>query len=199
MFSRNAIKYLDRWLTKKRRKPLILRGARQVGKSTLVRMFAKSANLTLREINLERHLFLDDIFKTLDMDIIIRELEALVRNPINVPGSLLFLDEIQATPHALQSLRYFYEEYPDFPVIAAGSLLEFTLADHSFSMPVGRVEYYHLYPLSFREFLVVIEPTLLPYLDTLSTSPDAMPLAAHQHLLKRLRDYFGSLVFPGVT
>lgn len=190
MFSRNAIKYLDRWLTKKRRKPLILRGARQVGKSTLVRMFAKSANLTLREINLERHLFLDDIFKTLDMDIIIRELEALVRNPINVPGSLLFLDEIQATPHALQALRYFYEEYPDLPVIAAGSLLEFTLADHSFSMPVGRVEYYHLYPLSFREFLVVIEPTLLPYLDTLSTSPDAMPLAAHQHLLKRLRDYF---------
>lgn len=190
MFSRNAIKYLNRWLTKKRRKPLILRGARQVGKSTLVRMFAKSANLTLREINLERHLFLDDIFKTLDMDIIIRELEALVRNPINVPGSLLFLDEIQATPHALQALRYFYEEYPDLPVIAAGSLLEFTLADHSFSMPVGRVEYYHLYPLSFREFLVVIEPTFLPYLDTLSTSPDAMPLAAHQHLLKRLRDYF---------
>ena len=190
MFLRNAIKYLDCWLTKKRRKPLILQGARQVGKSTLVRMFTKSANLTLREINLERHLFLDDIFKTLDMDIIIRELEALVRNPINVPGSLLFLDEIQATPHALQALRYFYEEYPDLPVIAAGSLLEFTLADHSFSMPVGRVEYYHLYPLSFREFLVVIEPTLLPYLDTLSTSPDAMPLAAHQHLLKRLRDYF---------
>ncbi len=190
MFSRNAIKYLDRWLAKKRRKPLILRGTRQVGKSTLVRLFAKSAKLSLREINLEKHLFLDDIFKTLDMKIIIRELEALVRNPINAPGTLLFLDEIQATPHALQALRYFYEEYPDLPVITAGSLLEFTLTDHSFSMPVGRVEYYHLYPLTFREFLAVIDPTLLPYLDTLSPLSEAIPLVAHQHLLQRLRDYF---------
>ena len=190
MFPRAAIKYVTRWLVKKRRKPLILRGARQVGKSTLVRLFAKSANLSLREINLEKHLFLDDIFKTLDMEIIIRELEALVRSTINTPGTLLFLDEIQATPHALQALRYFYEEYPDLPVITAGSLLEFTLADHSFSMPVGRVEYYHLYPLTFREFLAVIKPTLLPYLDTLSPTADAIPLTAHQHLLKRLRDYF---------
>jgi predicted AAA+ superfamily ATPase len=189
MFTRNAIQYLDQWLTKKRRKPLILRGARQVGKSTLVRLFAKSANLSLHEINLERHLFLDDIFKTLDMEIIIRELEALVHSPVNVQGSLLFLDEIQATPHALQALRYFYEEYPDLPVIAAGSLLEFTLADHSFSMPVGRVEYFHLYPLTFREFLEVVEPTLLPYLDALSPSSDSVPLAAHKHFLKKLRDY----------
>jgi len=190
MFTRNALQYLGKWLTKKRRKPLILRGARQVGKSTLVRLFAKSANLSLHEINLERHLFLDDIFKTLDMEIIIRELEALVRSPVNVQGSLLFLDEIQATPHALQALRYFYEEYPDLAVIAAGSLLEFTLADHSFSMPVGRVEYFHLYPLTFREFLEVVEPTLLPYLDVLSPSPDSVPLAAHKRLLKKLRDYF---------
>lgn len=190
MIQRDAVHYLTHWLTKKRKKPLILRGARQVGKSTLVRLFAKSANLTLHEINLERHLFLDDIFKTLDMEIIIRELEALVRSPINVPGSLLFLDEIQATPHALQALRYFYEEYPDLPTIAAGSLLEFTLADHSFSMPVGRVEYFHLYPLTFREFLGVIEPTLLPYLDGLSPSPSSVPRAAQQHFLKKLRDYF---------
>ena len=90
MFSRTAIEYLNRWLAKKRRKPLILRGARQVGKSTLVRLFAKSANLALREINLEKHLFLEDIFKTLDMEIIIRELEALVRNPINAPGHFSF-------------------------------------------------------------------------------------------------------------
>ena len=109
MFARNGVHHLTHWLTKKRRKPLILRGARQVGKSTLVRLFAQSANLTLLEINLERHLFLDDIFKSLDMKIIIRELEALVRSPVNAPGCLLFLDEIQATPHALQALRYFYD------------------------------------------------------------------------------------------
>lgn len=190
MFTRNALKNLDRWHGKRRRKPLILRGARQVGKSTLVRMFAKASNLRLREINLERNLFLNDIFKTLDMDIIIRELEALVRKPVTTPGTLLFLDEIQATPFALQALRYFYEEYPNLPVITAGSLLEFTLADHSFPMPVGRVEYYHLYPLTFREFLAVIEPSLLPYIDALSPDPDAVPRAAHQDLLKRLRDYF---------
>ncbi len=190
MFQRTALIYLDHWLAKKRRKPLILRGARQVGKSTLVRLFAQSANLHLCEINLEKHLFLDDIFKTLDMEIILRELEAVIGAPINTPDSLLFLDEIQATPHALQALRYFYEEYPLIPVIAAGSLLEFTLADHSFSMPVGRVEYYHLYPLSLREFLTVLEPTLLPYLGRLTTEPETLPQAAHQRLLKRLRDYF---------
>ena len=189
MFNRSAIQYLSHWLTKKRRKPLVLRGARQVGKSTMVRLFAKSANLTLHEINMERHLFLDDIFKTLDMEIILRELEAIVRSPINSPGTLLFLDEIQATPHAIQALRYFHEDHPDIPVIAAGSLLEFTLADHSFSMPVGRIEYFHIYPLTFREFLTVIEPTLLGYLDNLSpTNP--IPQAAHQGLLKRLRDFF---------
>jgi len=190
MFTRDAVQYLSQWLEKKRRKPLILRGARQVGKSTLVRLFAESANLSLHEINLERHLFLDDIFKSLDMTIIIRELEALIGSPVNTPGACLFLDEIQATPHALQALRYFYEEYPELPVIAAGSLLEFTLADHSFSMPVGRVEYFHLYPLTFREFLAVTKPVLLPYLDALSPSVDEIPNVAHQQLLKKLRDYF---------
>lgn len=190
MFTRDAVQYLSQWLGKKRRKPLILRGARQVGKSTLVRLFAESAKLSLHEINLERHLYLDDIFKSLDMTIIVRELEALAGSHINAQGSCLFLDEIQATPHALQALRYFYEEYPALPVIAAGSLLEFTLADHSFSMPVGRIEYFHLYPLTFREFLAVTQPSLLPYLDSLSPSPDEVPYAAHQQLLKKLRDYF---------
>ena len=190
MFQRQATKYLSYWITKKRRKPLILRGARQVGKSTLVRLFAKSEDLSLCEINLERHLFLDEIFKTLDMGIIIRELEALVGRSFKKPGCILFLDEIQATPHALQALRYFYEEYPEIPIIGAGSLLEFTLADHSFSMPVGRVEYFHLYPLSFREFLSVIEPTLLSWLDLLSSSMDSIPITAHKLLLKQLRNYF---------
>lgn len=190
MFARDAIQYLSQWLNKKRRIPLILRGARQVGKSTPVRLFAKSENLTWHEINLERHLFLDQIFKSLDMKIILRELEALIGNPLNVQDSCLFLDEIQATPHALQALRYFYEEYPDLPVIAAGSLLEFTLADHSFSMPVGRVEYFHLYPLTFREFLAITKPSLLPYLDILSPVSDGIPLAEHQQFLQSLRDYF---------
>ena len=138
MLERNAEKYLNDWHRKERRKPLVLRGARQVGKSTLVRRFAEKNGLVLNEVNLEQHLYLDTIFKSLDMDAIIRELDALVGRNIQAPGALLFLDEIQATPHAIQALRYFYEQKPELFVISAGSLLEFALADHHFSMPVGR-------------------------------------------------------------
>ncbi len=148
MLQRNAELYLHAWYRKERRKPLVLRGARQVGKSTLVRKFAQNHPLILNEINLEQHLYLDTIFKSLDMDDIIRELDALVGRNINTPGSVLFLDEIQATPHAIQALRYFYENRPDLPVICAGSLLEFAPAGLHFSMPAGRIEYYHLGPMT---------------------------------------------------
>lgn len=109
---RTAEGHLEIWIGKKRRKPLILKGARQTGKSTLVRMFASKKGLLLNEINLEQHLYLDDAFKTLDINNIIRELEAVVGSNLQHPGSLLFLDKIQATPHALQALRYFFEDKP---------------------------------------------------------------------------------------
>ncbi|MBW2738054.1 MAG: ATP-binding protein [Deltaproteobacteria bacterium] len=180
--------YLVQWIKTRRRKPLILRGARQVGKSTLVRKFANQQNLLLNEINLERHLELNKVFATLDIAIIRGELEAMVGRSITEPGSLLFLDEIQATPSAIQALRYLYEDLPDIPVIAAGSLLEFTLADHSFSMPVGRIEYHHLGPMTFREFLQAIEPALCRYLDDLEFN-SMLPESAHQKLLMRQRQY----------
>ena len=78
MLERSAEKYLNDWHRKERRKPLVLRGARQVGKSTLVRRFAEKNGLVLNEVNLEQHLYLDNLFKTLDIDSIIRELDALV-------------------------------------------------------------------------------------------------------------------------
>ncbi len=106
MINRVAASYLNRWYHKSHRKPLVLRGARQVGKSTLIRRFATQHKLTLHEINLERHLDLDDIFTTLDLDVIIRELESVVGGNIQQANSLLFLDEIQATPHALQALLH---------------------------------------------------------------------------------------------
>jgi chromate transport protein ChrA len=121
MINRNAALYLNDWLKKSRRKPLILRGARQVGKSTLVREFAKSAGLELLEINLERHPVLDTVFRSLDVVRICREIEGLLGRRIEAANSLLFLDEIQATPHALAALRYFYEEMPELPVVAAGT------------------------------------------------------------------------------
>jgi uncharacterized protein len=192
MMYRLAETYLETWIKKSNRKPLVIRGARQVGKSTLVRQFARKHKKPLIEINLERHLFLDDIFKTLDTTAALREIEALSGIPVSTPGAILFLDEIQSTPHALQLLRYLYEEKKELPVIAAGSLLEFTLADHSFSMPVGRIEYMHLGPMTFTEFILAAEPALTRYIQDFSmTSP--LPAAAHEKLKKEQRKY----VFTG--
>lgn len=188
MMYRFAEDYLKKWLRKTRRKPLVLRGARQVGKSTLVREFALKNKLSLHEINLERHMDMNEIFKTLDVEYIIRELEAVIRSDIQKPDSVLFLDEIQATPYALQALRYFYEERPDIPVIAAGSLLEFTLSDHNFSMPVGRIEYYHLGPMSFKEFLHALEPELEKYVSGYMINKH-IPVSAHKNLLRKQREY----------
>jgi predicted AAA+ superfamily ATPase len=188
MLGRFAYKNLESWLKKPNRKPLVLRGARQVGKSTLVREFARKRKKKLIEINLERHLFLDDVFKTLDTNAALSEIEALSGIPISTPDALLFLDEIQSTPHGLQMLRYFFEEKNELPVIAAGSLLEFTLADHAFPMPVGRIEYMHLGPLTFNEFLMAVDPALSSYIDNFSMATP-LPGAAHEKLKKRQRDY----------
>ena len=188
MLNRSAEQYLNTWYQKTHRKPLILRGARQVGKSTLVREFVKKNGLVLNEINLEQHLFLDKIFKSLDVDIIIRELDALVGRNINSPDAVLFLDEIQATPNAIAALRYFYENRPGLPVISAGSLLEFALADLHFSMPVGRIEYFHLGPMTFSEFLEAVEPGISSYLSEFHIN-HSIPETAHQKLIKRQREY----------
>ncbi|MBA3013548.1 MAG: AAA family ATPase [Desulfobulbaceae bacterium] len=189
MIKRTAENRLVDWVKKKDRKPLVLRGARQVGKTTLVRQFAEKMGLELNEINLERYLRLDDLFKSTNTERICKELEAIAGRNIKGESSLLFLDEVQATPHALKALRYFYEEVPSLPIIAAGSLLEFTLADHSFSMPVGRIEYLHLYPLTFSEFLSAVDPYLCSYLGSIEAN-DIFPETGHIKLLERLREFF---------
>lgn len=140
---------LDHWLHSPYRKPLVIRGARQVGKSTLVRQFAEKQKLKLHEINLERHLNLTELFETHDIQKIVKEIELICRKgPILEEEGLLFLDEIQAISAAIQTLRYFYEEHPKLPVIAVGSLLEFAVSRRSFSMPVGRIEYLYLGPMA---------------------------------------------------
>ncbi len=177
---------LHRWLARRRRKPLVLRGARQVGKTTLVRQFAVASGLGLCEVNLERNLYLDEVFKSLDTGRIVRELEAL--GGVRLAGSILFLDEVQAAPHALLAMRYLYEDRPEIPVLAAGSLLEFALADHSFSMPVGRIEYLHMGPMSFGEFLRAVDPVLVPHLDALNLDEPSTE-TAHRLLQRRFREY----------
>ena len=185
---RFAEKRLTKWLNSRYRKPLVIRGARQVGKSTLVRQFAKDKSLTLHEVNLERHLTLADVFETQDTARILRELEFICgKGPISGKEGLLFLDEIQAVPIAIQTLRYFYEDYPELPVITAGSLLEFTMSKHSFSMPVGRVEYLFLGPMTFEETLTAMKKNSL--LDLLRNYQifDIFPQSAHDQLLELQR------------
>ncbi len=188
ILNRECKKRLQEWITSLRRKPLVLRGARQVGKSTLVEAFAKEAGLRLVTVNCEKNRQLDRVFESLDLGRILPELEAVAdQGPIRA-DSLLFLDEIQATPHALQALRYFYEERRDLAVIAAGSLLEFALSRHSFSMPVGRVRYLHMGPLTFREFTQALEPDLVGHLSRLCFEA-ALPDTAHARLCSLQRRY----------
>ena len=187
---RHAEQYLKHWIAKPGRKPLVIRGARQVGKSTLVRNFAENHDLDLIEINLERHKHLNTLFETKNVPEICRELEYITeKNFMNFHGKLLFLDEIQAVPEALPCLRYFYEDVPDLAVISAGSLLEFVLSKHHFSMPVGRIEYLFLGPMNFREFLEAQKrQTLLNAMAHFSWD-ETFPLSAHEQLLALLRDF----------
>ena len=186
---RHSIEDLKKWFNKKRRKPLIIRGARQVGKSTLIRHFAKEEKITLYEINLERHRKLNSLFRDGSTEEVLKELEYICGKGSLLKGrSLLFLDEIQATPDAIAFLRYLYEEYPDLAVVSAGSLLEFTLSKHSYSMPVGRIEYLFLGPMLFSEFLLAHkENDLYELLNKYRSG--VIPLSAHERLLQQFRSY----------
>lgn len=168
---------------------MILSGARQVGKSTLVRQFAKAAGLRLVEINLEKNLKLHRIFDTLDAARIVDAIETSIKSKIDPDKSLLFFDEIQACPQAIVALRYFYEDLAHYKVIAAGSLLEFALTDKKLSMPVGRVTYQHLGPLNFKEFLLAKgENFLLERISQYKLGQE-WPTPLHQHLLSEVRTF----------
>lgn len=190
IMKRFAEEDLETWYMRKNRKPLVVRGARQVGKTTLIRNFAKNRKLELHEINLERFPDLAGIFSKPDTVEILREIEYIVGKGKIEPGHcILYIDEIQAVPAALKTLRYLYEDYPDLAVVAAGSLLEFTLSDHTYSMPVGRIEYLYLGPMTFEEFLTAKNETdLLALLRSYDYAAD-FPLAAHKRLMKLQREY----------
>ena len=185
---------LKEWAAQSPRKPVVIRGARQVGKSTLVREFARSERLSLVEVNFERNPEMREAFTFPDPARILSTLTLLTGRPVIAGTSLLFLDEIQAAPEALTALRYFHEERPELHVAAAGSLMEFTLADTRFSMPVGRVEYLHLGPMGFEDFLVAMDhPELASHLRGLSLSDldgDPVPGPVHRKYLDLLRQYW---------
>jgi uncharacterized protein len=187
--NRTCMNFLIEWLNSPYRKPLVLRGARQVGKTWLVRHLAKSQGKKLVEINLEDRKSLATLFSSNDPKTILKDLNAALHLSINPEKSILFLDEIQAAPELIAKLRWFMEKMPELPVIAAGSLLEFTLGDYSMSMPVGRIEYMHVEPLSFDEFLSALEkPQLVDYIQNYNW-PEQIPLFIHEELLKYFKEY----------
>jgi predicted AAA+ superfamily ATPase len=155
MYYRTKLQDLILWAEKPNRKPLIIKGARQVGKTTLVNMFAEKFDQYIY-LNLERPeertLFSEkDSFNN-----IIQSIFLVKSKSIAIKKTLIFIDEIQNSPTAIKMLRYFYEDYPDIYVITAGSLLE-SLLDFKESFPVGRVEYEYLYPFTFEEYLIAKE------------------------------------------
>jgi Predicted ATPase (AAA+ superfamily) len=152
MFKRIIDFHLEKWKTDPFRKPLLLRGARQVGKTYAVRQLGSQFK-SFVEVNFEKLEGAADIFeKDLSPERLILSLSLLLKTQI-IPGeTLLFFDEVQEAPRAILALRYFYEEMPNLHVIAAGSLLEFAIA--KVGVPVGRISMLYMYPLSFMEYLV---------------------------------------------
>src|SRR3989338_4540249 len=184
---RNALEYIKKWHQNEHRKPLSIRGARQVGKSYLVREFARRESLSLGEINFEKNPETADLFDKKSIQKTCEFLELQYKTRMEPKTTLLFLDEIQAAPQVIPVLRYFYEEKPELSIIAAGSLLEFVLKDHSFSMPVGRLEYLHLGPMTFEGVLEANgEKSLKKFIGEFHLK-ETTPLPLHQRLIEQIR------------
>lgn len=150
---RTAMEYLLAWKEKTRRKPLIIRGARQVGKTWLMKEFGKVAYEQVIYINFDNNPQMKNLFEeSLDVARLITGLELYAGHKIDPDNTLLIFDEVQEVPKALSSLKYFNEDAPQYQIICAGSLLGVALHQGT-SFPVGKVEFLDLYPLSFFEFL----------------------------------------------
>ena len=191
---RRGLAHLEAWAACRPHKPVVIRGARQVGKSTLVREFARASGLTLVAVDFERDPELREAFAGRDPARILALLKLLTGKTAAAGTHLLFLDEIQAAPEALAAPRYFHEEMPELHVLAAGSLLEFALAQTRFPMPVGRVEYMHLGPMHFEDFVTAMgEADLTDVLRGFSlrgVRENALPAALHSKCLDLLRRYW---------
>lgn len=151
---RIAIEKLYKWKNSKRRKPLIIEGARQVGKTWLMKEFGEQAYADTVYINFDSNSRMADLFSAdLDTNRLIMGLELYAGRKINPENTLLIFDEVQEVPRALASLKYFYENAPQYHIVCAGSLLGIALHQGT-SFPVGKVDFLKLYPLSFSEFLM---------------------------------------------
>ncbi|MBF0440575.1 MAG: ATP-binding protein [Oligoflexales bacterium] len=179
---------LENWRTNSKRKPLLLRGARQVGKTYSVREFGRRfANFV--EVNFEEHSSIKKFFQdSLTPQKIIEQLSLYFGSQIKPGSTLLFFDELQACPEAIRSLRFFYEKMPELHLIAAGSLLEFALSEIP-SYGVGRIESLFMYPMSFHEFLMAHDsPDLVRAIHEASFK-NPLSDVIHLKLLELLKTY----------
>ena len=185
---RSFLEKLQQWKDSPLRKPLVLRGLRQTGKTWCLQEFARTAFPGgIRLIDFEQSRKWQSVFDSdLDPKRILAELELLLGQPIRAGQNMLVFDEVQQCPRALAALRYFYEQMPGLHVAAAGSLLDFAL--ESISFPVGRVQFLDLFPMTFGEFLIATGRTSLA--DLLLAPPGLLPPAIHETLLQELRRYW---------
>ena len=191
-------KELSSWQKSLSRKPLLLKGARQVGKTYLLKSWGREAFAKVHYINLEKD---SDARKSFDRDFdvtrIIGELSFILGSTINTNNDLLILDEIQECPKAISALKYFYEDMPKLAVACAGSLLGVKLSSESF--PVGKVDFLILHPMTFEEFLLAADnKKTLDHLPVPSLDAH-IPTAMHNHLWDLLKLYFVTGGMPEVV
>ena len=185
---RTAIEQLYKWKEKKSRKPLIIRGARQVGKTWLMKEFGTKAYKTYVYISFDNNQRMQELFSTdLNVERLITGLELYAGHKINPSETLLIFDEVQEVPKALTSLKYFNENAPQYHIVCAGSLLGVALHQGT-SFPVGKVEFLDLYPLSFQEFMRAMGKE--QYVPILDDGDYAMVTTFKQEYIDLLKKYY---------
>ncbi len=185
---RTAIEKLCKWKEGKNRKPLIIEGARQVGKTWLIKEFGRKAYADFVYINFDANSRMAELFAAdLNVDRLVMGIELYIGRTIEPDNTLLIFDEVQEVPRALSSLKYFYEDAPQYHIVCAGSLLG--IAPHGgTSFPVGKVDFLHLYPLSFKEFLMATAGAR--FAELLESKDFAMITSFKQTYIDALKQYY---------
>ena len=185
---RYAMENLREWKNRKNRKPLIIEGARQVGKTWLMKEFGRQEYTNTVYINFDSNSRMAELFSAdLDITRILRGIEIYTGKKINSEDTLIIFDEVQEVPKALSSLKYFYEDAPEYHVICAGSLLGIALYGGT-SFPVGKVEFMKLFPMSFREFLTATGKE--QYVELLEQKDHQMISSFKQIYIDALKEYY---------
>jgi predicted AAA+ superfamily ATPase len=185
---RSAMKELEKWKAKKRRKPLIIRGARQVGKTWLMKEFGATAYVHTVYINFDNNERMKTLFTgSFSVERIVTGLELYAGQKIDADNTLLIFDEVQEVPQALAALKYFNEDAPQYQIVCAGSLLGVALHPGT-SFPVGKVEFLDLYPLSFFEFMIAMGKD--QYVDLLQKGDFEMASAFKQDYIDLMKPYY---------